>query len=63
MAALLLFVWFGSLMAGIMIDNLRGAILGALIGPLGVLVAYFMATQDKRHKETLEALGAAGYRA
>lgn len=55
----LIVLWIACGIVGYMIDNGRGAILGLLLGILGIIVSLFLSAQDKRHKETMAALGVA----
>lgn len=52
----LIVLWIACGIVGYMIDNGRGAVLGLLLGILGLIISLLLSYQDKRHKETLEAL-------
>ncbi len=52
----LIVLWIACAIIGAVIDGLRGAVLGGLLGIIGILVALLLSSQDKKHKEVLAAL-------
>ena len=52
----LLVVWVFLALVGYLIDGIRGALLSGLLGIIGIIVALILASQDKRHKETIAAI-------
>ena len=52
----LIVLWIACAIIGAVIDGFRGAVLGGLLGIIGILVAAILSGQDKKHKEVLAAL-------
>ena len=52
----LLVIWVLFAVIGYLIDGIRGALLSGLLGIIGIIVSLILASQDKRHKETIAAI-------